>query len=183
MPSNNTAIRLPLSFLSTRNVFRYQPMPPGKCPLLPLNFGSKFCEMLQSCGNCTSCHPASDTCMPAFARSSAFRMNFQSKSKFSFSLTRSWAAAMHGQTTANASIHRLHNLFFIIRFQVFHDSRSKVRKIPSKGLYRMLPIFALKKLFKAPCYMRKNIRYTKEKDATCAKVFAIGAKMQQAENM
>lgn len=38
--------------------------------------------------------------------------------------------------------------------------------------------------------MRKNIRYTKEKDATCAKVFAIGAKvfaigakMQQAENM
>ena len=31
--------------------------------------------------------------------------------------------------------------------------------------------------------MRINICYTKEKDATCAKVFAIGAKMQQAENM
>lgn len=46
----------------------------------------------------------------------------------------------------------------------------------------MLPIFALKKLFKGLCYMRKNIRYTKEKDATCAKVFANGAKMRQAEN-
>ena len=30
--------------------------------------------------------------------------------------------------------------------------------------------------------MRKNIRYTKEKDATCAKAFANGAKMRQAEN-
>lgn len=31
--------------------------------------------------------------------------------------------------------------------------------------------------------MRINICYTKEKDATCAKVFANGAKMQQAENL
>lgn len=77
---------------------------------------------------------------------------------------------------------QFHTFFFIIRFQVFHDSRSKVRKIPSKGLYRMLPIFALKKLFQGLCYIRKNICYTKEKDVTCTKVSAIGAKMRQAEN-
>ena len=30
--------------------------------------------------------------------------------------------------------------------------------------------------------MRKNIRYTKEKDATCEKVLANGEKMRQTEN-
>ena len=33
----------------------------------------------------------------------------------------------------------------------------------------------------ASCYLRKNICYAREKDVTCAKVFATGTKMQQAK--